>query len=491
MNKKQLPLFILFSFFFLFFSTYPFSKSFVKAQTNTVPGFSCYRNLTGIVQRTNQLQSHYPNLVSLIDIGDSWEKTNLGGSFGHDIYALVIENKAISEPKPNLFLISGLRANAFAPVEINLRFAEYLLSNYSNDWDFDYLLDHFAIHFIFSANPDGRAKAESQANGSGNPEDITWSKNTNPGTCTDGDGGVLLNNNFSYQWSPYPDNPCDSTFPGNSAFSENETQAIKTYLDAIVLDNPNSSLLINLESFDNFLISPYLYSKSHQVRNYDEYNILTNKLTYDSEAFPIPGDSNQFIAQRGTLVDYAHEELNMTALLYRIGPEMAGGFVSRCGYFEDYLFQQTLQGLLNAAKSLPFPLEYPAGPEIINLQVDQSVFSNIVSFTGDLDSVSYYHSPRNTAIHAMHYSIDLPPWHPDAELIPIDTFETFIDEPGKGLFTLELDKTTLLPGKHTVYIQAVAYDFERNKIDAGFISMTPIEVYIITKNFFPIVCQDS
>ena len=46
------------------------------------------------------------------------------------IYALEITNQSINESKPRRVLVSGLRANAFAPLELSLRFAEGLLANY-------------------------------------------------------------------------------------------------------------------------------------------------------------------------------------------------------------------------------------------------------------------------------------------------------------------------------------------------------------------------
>ena len=66
--------------------------------------------------------------------------------------------------------MSGLRANAFAPVELSLRFAEEILANYGKYSENGWLLDHFEIHLIVLANPDGRAKAETQAL---NGDDIT------------------------------------------------------------------------------------------------------------------------------------------------------------------------------------------------------------------------------------------------------------------------------------------------------------------------------
>ncbi|NLZ27144.1 MAG: zinc carboxypeptidase, partial [Chloroflexi bacterium] len=189
---------------FFIFTALLFSKSEINAQSVTVPGFSCYRSLNTIYARAAQLETQYPQFVSIIDIGDSWRKTHLGNDQGYDLFALKIKNNTMPEPKPSLILVSGLKANAFAPVEINLRFAEFLLSERETDNTINYLLNNFSIHFIFIANPDGRAIAESLADGNGNPLDITWTKNANPSGCSNGNGGVSLERNFTYQWNHTP-----------------------------------------------------------------------------------------------------------------------------------------------------------------------------------------------------------------------------------------------------------------------------------------------
>lgn len=474
--------------FLLIFSTCPCSHSTGNAQTNTIPGFACYRNLNTIYQTLTRLKTSYPEWVSLMDIGNSWEKDHLGQ--GHDLFALTIDNKARNEAKPSFFIVSGLKANAFAPVEVNLRFAEYLLKNYRNDDEIAYLLDSFSIHFIFVANPDGRTRAEAQADGFGEPEAITWTKNTNHSGCSNGNGGVSLENNFAYQWQEYPKDPCRADYPGASAQSEPETQAIATFIQSKVSDNPHPALLIHMESSQDRLITPYLYSKTHQVAHYDEYQILANKISFGTEAIPLPGDSELFNEQSGTLVDFAEAELGAIALYYSIGNPIVGGDVTNCAYFEETLLDTTLQSLLRAFKTLPNPLEYAAGPEIRDLKVVPDPKTRLVLFSGELDALSYYrYTNRRSYINAAYVSQNLPPWHPDATPLPITHLNTDPTHPGLAYFEFSLAMRELPPEGMNLFIHGTAIDPERNDAeDAGFVYRIVFDA-LDSKllNYFPMI----
>jgi len=110
---------------------------------SSVPGFDCYRDFDSIVQSLQAFDAEYPELAQLSTIGNSWEDRL--------IYALTLTNEARIEDKPRLVLVTGLRANAFAPVELSLRFAEELLSNYGENSESGWLLDHFELHLIVLA----------------------------------------------------------------------------------------------------------------------------------------------------------------------------------------------------------------------------------------------------------------------------------------------------------------------------------------------------
>ena len=126
----------------------------------SIPGFACYRTVEETYATMDTLVANNPTLASIIDIGDSWEKENLGSGNGYDIRVLKITNSAISGTKPILFAMSSIHAREYTPAELNTRFAEFLLNNYGTDADATWLVDHREIHLLLQGNPDGRKIAE-------------------------------------------------------------------------------------------------------------------------------------------------------------------------------------------------------------------------------------------------------------------------------------------------------------------------------------------
>ncbi len=106
-------------------------------------------------------------------------------------------------------------------------------------------MEQTEIHLIPVANPDGRLFAEQQALSGVDP---TWTKNRNYYDCSNGNGGVALGLNFDYEWTFSPTNACADDYPGPSAASEPETQAIQAYLELILAHNPEQSLVIDLQN---------------------------------------------------------------------------------------------------------------------------------------------------------------------------------------------------------------------------------------------------
>ena len=133
----------------------PFTDSIASQSSSTIPGFDCYRTSETIQQTVQTLHSTYPNLVELIDIGASFE--------GQPIQLIKLGNKTTQNDTSRLVLISGLRANSFAPVEINLQFIEDLLTTYGENPSSTWILDFTEVYAILLANPDGRLRAELQA----------------------------------------------------------------------------------------------------------------------------------------------------------------------------------------------------------------------------------------------------------------------------------------------------------------------------------------
>jgi len=103
----------------------------------------------------------------------------------------------------------------------------YLLENYASNDEIKYLVDETEMYFVPLLNPDGYIYNQTtDPNGGG-----MWRKNRRPNS--DGTFGVDLNRNYSHGWGTtgISWNTSDDTYPGTSAFSEPETQAMKVFCE--------------------------------------------------------------------------------------------------------------------------------------------------------------------------------------------------------------------------------------------------------------------
>ena len=166
----------------------------LPGQRSGIPGYPCYRTVDETYASAEAIASAYPALASWVDIGDSWERANYGAGNGHDIMVLVLTNKARGGDKAKILVNSGLHARELAPVELNMRFAEYLVTHYGTDADITWLLDYNEVHLLLVSNPDGRVQVETTG--------LLWRKNTNENYCgpTSNGRGADLNRNFDFHW---------------------------------------------------------------------------------------------------------------------------------------------------------------------------------------------------------------------------------------------------------------------------------------------------
>ena len=443
--------------------------------------YDCYRPYVAVTSRMNQLTEFYPDLARIKVIGQSTE--------GRPIQVLQLGREVETNTKPRLVLISGLQANALAPVELNLSFAENLLESYGQDANAKWLLEETEIHLILVANPDGRQIAEYQIL---NGEIPTWTKNRNIGECTTDDGGVALGLNFSYEWAAVITEGCAPNYPGPYEASEPETQAIQTYLEKILAQNPERSLVIDLQNegdptLSNRIITPFLYSKTAENPLEDELYMLASKLAYDSETIPNRGIPDNRILT-GTLTDFAFGELQSPSLRFNLGPAEAGGDVTSCWYFDEVMKPEGLASLTRAAMLAAGPLSQAQGPEITFATIEDFPFKTHI--TGQADDASFYKpwltEDEYSAVHHVAFSLDVPPWSPDALFTQV-AGEQLPEEPYLMDFEHTFHFAELTPGKHMVYFQAWDTDPSGDPGQAGMINAVEINVPIFT--FIPLLIR--
>jgi hypothetical protein len=59
-----------------------------------IPGYPCYRTVEENYQDMADMETAYPDLVELTDIGDSWDKVTSGGPVGYDMLMLRLTSRA-------------------------------------------------------------------------------------------------------------------------------------------------------------------------------------------------------------------------------------------------------------------------------------------------------------------------------------------------------------------------------------------------------------
>ena len=150
-----------------------------------------------------------------------------------------ITNEAIAGPKPVFVLMAGIHAREIATPEIALRLAEWLTQNYGRDADATWLVDQHEIWVLPTTNPDGHWYVELGTQVDNGDEPWLWRKNGHayssgawPPTAFD-HHGVDLNRNFDFHWGTQGVewDPRSQTYPGPSAASEPETQAVQNLLE--------------------------------------------------------------------------------------------------------------------------------------------------------------------------------------------------------------------------------------------------------------------
>ena len=438
--------------------------------------YNCYRSYETINNRVAELTVLYPDLARVITIGQSFER--------NPIQVLQLGRDVETNTKPRLVLVSGLQANALAPVELNLLFAEHLLESYGQDANANWLLEETEIHLILVANPDGRQIAEYQIL---NGEIPTWTKNKNAYECTTENGGVALGLNFIYEWAAVITDPCAPNYPGPSEASEPETQAIQTYLEEILALNPERSLVIDLQNEGDWLITPFLYSQTADNPLEDDLYMLASKLAYNTQAMPSKGMPDNRILT-GTLTDFAFGHLQAPSLRFNLGPNEAGGDVTSCSYFNAYLEPEGLASLTRAALLASGPLDQAQGPEITFTLIESDAFT--VHIVGQADDASFYRlwlsEDEYSAVHHVSFSLDTPPWSPGAILIPV-AGEQYAEQSFLMDFEHTFHFADLTPGKHRVYFQAWDTDPSGEPCQAGMINA--IEIVEPINTFMPLIIR--
>ena len=432
-----------------------------QATDSGIPGYPCYRTVEETYADLSALAANHPDLATWSDVGDSWEKATPGGNDGYDIQALVITNHAISGPKPKFFMIAAIHAREYTTAELATRFAEKLVNDYGVDPDITWLVDNYEFHLIPHANPDGRKHAEAGE---------MWRKNTDndDGCAYDRVNlgyyyGTDLNRNSSFKWNQggASNDACSETYHGPSAASEPEVQAIEDYARSIFPDQrgPNDDdpapadaqgVFITLHSYSELVLFPWGWTDEQDAPNKTGLQTLGRKFGYYNQ-YEVCSDC--LYNASGVTDDFTYGELGVASYTFELGTK----FFQECDVFEDDIIPKNMPALIYAFKAARRPYLDPAGPETINVAVDNSPTdaSSPVTLTATVDDTRYdsngYGDEPVQNIQAARYTIDVPSWQ-GAVTHAMAAADGAFDSSSEAV-TATIDAAGLRNGRHIIFVE--------------------------------------
>ena len=391
----------------------------LPGQASGIPAFPCYRTVEETYATAEQIAADYPTLATWEDVGDSWEKGTPGGLAGYDLQVLHLSNSGVAGPKPGLFIMSSVHAREYAPAELNLRFAEYLVENYASDPDVTWVLDYTDIYLLFQSNPDGRKQAESG---------LSWRKNTDNLYCTTitnsrgATSTVIFRSSGTAVTARATINvarftaararlPSRRHKPSRIMCNNTSlTNAVLRWDSPVPADAPG--LFLDLHSYGGLVLWPWGFT-SLPSPNAAALQTLGRKLAFFNGY--TPEQSYWLYTTDGTSDDFVYGELGLAA--YTI--EMGTAFFQGCTSFESTIVPQNLTALLYAAKAARSPYLSPVGPETLNLAVTPPVIDagELLQISAVVDDTRFNNSQGNEAVQTItagEYSIDTPIWQAGA-----------------------------------------------------------------------------
>ncbi len=467
-------------------------KDHTRTQDGGIPGYACYRTVEETYATAVDIAAAYPTLASWNDIGDSWEKTMLGGESGYDLMVLKLTNQTLPGPKPVIFIMTGLHPREYAPPELNTRFAELLVAGYGVDADITWLLDYHEVHLLLQANPDGRKQAETG---------LFWRKNTNQNYCSPSSNsrGADLNRNFEFQWgccngsSP---SQCDDTYRGSALASEPEVQAIQAYERSIFPDQraddldaaaPDEAMgvFLDVHSYGQSVLWPWGWGDP-VAPNGIQLQTLGRKLAYFNNYAPFQAVG--LYPTDGTTDDFSYGDLGVAAFNFEIGTT----FFQDCVTFENQILPDNVQAFLYAAKTARRPYLQPAGPDVATLTLSQMVVEAgiPVDLTAQVDDSRFNHSEGEEPtqlVAAAEYYVDVPFWDAaNAPLgVPMDALDGAFDAKVETAVAT-IDTSEWPVGKHTIFVRGQDSDGNWGVVTAVFLEIEePVEPPL-SKTFLPI-----
>jgi carboxypeptidase T len=269
-----------------------------------------YHTAEEMLAELQGLAETHAHLVQLVDIGDSWEKTQ--NRADRDLWALRIRSDPDGvDPRPNVLFTAAIHARELATAEVALRLARHLLEGYSTDADIAHVLDTRETWIVPMANPDGHIHAELGQ---------SWRKNTNDsegpclGSPPPNSYGVDLNRNFSYHWGEAGSSgfPCYLIYRGVGPLSEPEDQALADLIQA-----QGFVLTVGYHSYGELILYPWGWTRDAPP-DLELYQAIARKMA-SYNGYTWGQASTELYPTSGGLDDWAYHEAGALSFTVEMG----------------------------------------------------------------------------------------------------------------------------------------------------------------------------
>ena len=437
-----------------------------RIDAKSIPGYTCYASVDDTHAFIDQSVAQHPQIARSIDIGDSWEKTQ--GLGGDDLRVLRITQGANAGPKPRILIVSGVHAREYTPVEVNRRFAQWLLDGYGSDPEATWLVDHHEFHLLLQANPDGRRVAEfSGTRGQRKNRNTTLTSG-----CTYVRQGVDLNRNFPWRWNSIPNDggssslPCDDDYRGSAAGSEPEINAIVAYADSIFPDTPSGNetslseaaledtagLFFDLHSYSRLVLYPWGVTASPSP-NDAAFRAMARRMAWFNGYTPEPASA--LYPTDGASDDHVYGRLGVPSLTF----EMGTTFWETCANFDSTVLPANLAALRYAARIAQAPYQRGGGPDVFATDAAPSWIEpgTPVTITATVTDARFSTASGAEAVQAITSArlyVDQVPWQVGAVAIAMTAADGVFDQHTE-VVTASIPTTGWAFGRHLVTVEAV------------------------------------
>ncbi|XP_031963351.1 carboxypeptidase A1-like isoform X1 [Corvus moneduloides] len=271
----------------------------IKRSSSTFD-FASYHTLDEIYDWMDVLVEDHPNLVSKIQIGQSYEKRPL--------YVLKFSTGGWN--RPAIWLDTGIHSREWITQATGVWTANKIAEEYGKDRSVTAVLDSMDIFLEIVTNPDGFAFTHSS--------NRLWRKtrSINAGSrCV----GVDPNRNWDagFGGASSSSDPCSETYHGPHAHSEREVRAIVDFIHG----HGNVKSVISIHSYSQMLLFPYGY-RTAPIPDHQEMippllvgplqNELAKKAVSDLAAvfgtkYTYGSIANTIYMAGGTTIDWAYD----------------------------------------------------------------------------------------------------------------------------------------------------------------------------------------